>query len=107
MIAGDRQELAQAIQDANALFNNSIEGMDEGQFAIGSKAILQSAIDAAQAAFNSDSLTSQQIDQAIAALYDACMTFESGVVVKHIRVVDALATKETKYLFTNLWLLSK
>ncbi len=107
MIESDRQELAQAIQDANALYQHSIEGVDEGQFAIGSKAILQSAIDAAQLVFNTDSLTSQQIDQAIADLYDACMAFEAGVVVKHIRVVDDQATKETKYLFTNLVLLSK
>lgn len=107
MIENDRQELAQAIQDANALHQNSVEGTDEGQFAIGSKAILQSAIDAAQAAFDSDSLTSQQMEQAIAALHDACMTFEAGAVVNYIRVVDAQATKETKYLFTNLWLLSK
>ncbi|MBN2009757.1 T9SS type A sorting domain-containing protein [candidate division KSB1 bacterium] len=103
----DRTELAQAIQDANALFDNSIEGTDEGQFAIGSKAILQSAIDSAVIVFNNDSSTEEEIEHAIMALHDACMTFESGVVVDHIRVVDAIATKETKYLFTSLWLLSK
>ncbi|MCI0494647.1 T9SS type A sorting domain-containing protein, partial [candidate division KSB1 bacterium] len=106
-IESDRLELAKAIQDANALRNHSVEGVEEGQFAIGSKAILQSAIDVALTAFNSDSLTNKEIDQAIAGLYDACMDFEAGVVVKNIRVVDALATKETKYLFTNLVLLSK
>ena len=46
-IESDRLELAQAIQDANALRNHSVEGAEEGQFAIGSKAILLSAIDAA------------------------------------------------------------
>jgi len=103
----DRSELAQAIQDARALHNNSVEGTGEGQFKIGSKTILQAAIDSAVINFKTDSLTDKEIEQAIAFLHDACMTFESGAVVNHIRVVDAIATKESKYLFTNLVLLSK
>jgi hypothetical protein len=42
-------EFKKALAAANALTNSTIEGMEEGQYAIGSKSILQASINQAQA----------------------------------------------------------
>ena len=95
-------ELETALIQARALYDNSVEGTGEGQFAIGSKAILQTAINDAQVIHDSPTSTQQDIDRAVWDLYDACVIFESGAVVNDIQIIDNLASKETKYLFFNL-----
>ncbi len=95
-------ELEPALTHASALHRNAVEGTEEGQFVNGSKNILHGAIAAAQTIHDSPNSTQHEIDQAVWDLFDACVTFETGAVVNNIRVVDSLATKETKYLFYNL-----
>ena len=101
-VVADLLDLEKAIEDAWALYQNSIEGIEEGQFTPGSKAILKAAIDTAQSFLDSSPTSQDATDQAVWDLYDACVSFETGAVVADIEVVDELATKETKYLFKNL-----
>lgn len=101
-IVSDLIELGIALRHAWALSNHSVEGAEEGQFAIGSKAVLNEAIHKAQAIFDSQPSTQAIADAAAWDLYDACVTFETGVQVAGIQTIDNLATKETKYLFLNL-----
>ncbi len=92
----------QAILDAKALYQNSSEGGEEGEFPQGSKAALQSAIDQAERSLNPPPTNQKAIDLALEALYDACTAFEIQAHVKKMPLVDSLATKETRNLFSNL-----
>ena len=94
--------LEQAIQDAHALYNHSVEGEAEGQFPIGSKQTLMDAITAAEAVFGQEDVTQQQIDDATWDLLDACSTFESNVIGPTLPLVDVNATIQTRYLYLNL-----
>ncbi|MFH5186250.1 NEAT domain-containing protein [Paenibacillus sp. TAB 01] len=49
---GNKTELQTLVDKANAAYNGAVEGTQEGQFAVGSKAVLKSHIDEAQAALN-------------------------------------------------------
>lgn len=93
-----------AIRTAEALLADAVEGAQEGQFAPGAIAALQGAVAAARILMQGDStgLTPADVRAATDALYDACMTFESQVNVAHIAVIDPAATKQTKYLYSNL-----
>lgn len=102
----DRSELEQAIIDATALLNNSEEGSSEGQFAPGSKAVLQSVVDKEQLVLNDETASQLQIDRAVSNLYDACHAFEAKAIVRNISVADQSASKETKYLFSSLMVIS-
>ncbi|MDZ7263201.1 MAG: glycosyl hydrolase, partial [candidate division KSB1 bacterium] len=108
-IVADLSELKAALKAANALFQHSIEGTSEGEFALGSKAIFKTAIDSAQALYDSLPASQDAVDAMVWNLYDACVTFETGAVVKDfpLDIVDDRATKETKYLFLNLDKLAK
>jgi len=102
----DITELGMALTHAQNLYNSSDEGTAEGQFVVGTKAVLQNAIDEAQAVYDLPNPTGEEIETAIWELYDACVDFEIGVVV-NISVIDPLATKKTKYLYANLDFLSE
>ncbi len=102
----DRSELEQAIIDATALLNNSEEGSSEGQLAPGSKAVLQSVVDKEQLVLNDETASQLQIDRAVSNLYDACHAFEAKAIVRNISVADQSASKETKYLFSSLMVIS-
>jgi len=102
----DSSELEQAIFEATALLNNAEEGTGEGQFEPGSKAILQSVIGEMELILNDETASRQEIDQAVRRLYNACHEFEAKAIVRNIVVADPQATKETKYLFSNLMSLS-
>ncbi|MCI0493372.1 glycoside hydrolase family 26 protein, partial [candidate division KSB1 bacterium] len=108
-IVADLSELKAALKAANSLYNHSFEGIEEGQFALGSKAILKAVIDSAQALHNSLPSSQENVDAAVWNLYDDCVTFETGAVVKDfpLDIIDDRATKETKYLFLNLSKLAK
>jgi mannan endo-1,4-beta-mannosidase len=95
-------ELDSAIVKANALVNNSTEGEGEGQFAVGSKALLQTAIAAAVTFRSSTPLNQTAIDIAVENLYDACTNLEKTVHALEVGICDSMATKETRYLYQNL-----
>jgi GH43 family beta-xylosidase len=74
----DKEALNTLIAQSQAAVNAAVEGSAPGQYPVGSKAIMQAAIDAAKAV--SDSATSQAvIDQAVSTLNQALQTFKSAV----------------------------
>jgi len=98
----DVTELERLIGDANALYNNSVEGVEEGQFESGSKAVLSEAISSARNILARTDLTNSIVDSTVWALADACVNFEIGVQATDMGLIDPLATKQTKYLYINL-----
>ncbi|MBN1408475.1 MAG: T9SS type A sorting domain-containing protein [Calditrichaceae bacterium] len=98
----DKSKLEALIINANALYDNAIEGSGEGEFEPGSKTTLKSYISAAENFIDRADITMNMIDSTIWVLADACVTFETGVNASDIGLIDPLATKETKYLYVNL-----
>jgi len=98
----DITALERLINDAEALFNNAIEGTEEGQFEPGSKSVLWAEIQSAQQVLEKPDVNNTMLDSTVWVLADACVTFETGVKAADIGLIDPLATKETKYLFINL-----
>lgn len=98
----DISQLERAINAAQALYQNSTEGDQEGQFPTGSKSQLQAAIHQAQAVFNQEEVSQQELDQATWDLYDACARFEASVNGPAVPLVDPKATLQTRYLYLNL-----
>ena len=64
----DKSLLNATITSAQAKYDAAVEGSGDGLYVIGSKAQLQSAIDAAKAAANNSNATQQQVDSAKTAL---------------------------------------
>lgn len=98
----DWSELDSAIVSANALFNNSTEGEGEGQFAVGSKGGLQTAINSAVTFRLSTPANQTIIDNTVENLYNACIDLEKSVNAIEVGIFDSIATKETRYLYQNL-----
>ncbi|MFD2170464.1 S-layer homology domain-containing protein [Tumebacillus lipolyticus] len=67
--------LSAAIVNAQSLHDDAVEGGAPGEYPVGSKAILQAAIDAAKAVKNDALATQEQVDAALTALYDATDEF--------------------------------
>ncbi|TNJ46008.1 FIVAR domain-containing protein [Tamlana fucoidanivorans] len=82
-IVGDADftELNNAIASAQALLDSAVEGTNNGEYAVGSKAVLQDAIDTAQTAANNQAANQADIDQALDVLNQAIANFEAGKVV--------------------------
>ncbi|NOZ61693.1 MAG: T9SS type A sorting domain-containing protein, partial [Calditrichaeota bacterium] len=99
-------ELQKAIQAASALLASTVEGNEEGQFAPGSKMILQNEISAAELLLSNAEVTQQQVNDAVWDLYDACVNYEINVNSIKPGIFDSAATQKTRYLFANLDFLS-
>ena len=69
------------ITAAQTLHDDATEGASDGMYPAGSKATLQSAINAANTVYNNANATQAQVNQAIADLADAVQTFEASIVV--------------------------
>ncbi|NOU98898.1 discoidin domain-containing protein [Paenibacillus planticolens] len=80
----DKSLLNAAIAIAQAKYDAAVEGNEDGLYVTGSKAQLQSAIDAAKAVVNDSNATQQQVDSAKAALEDAILVFESKKITTDI-----------------------
>ena len=79
---GDTTQLSADIVTAQALHDGATEGTALGNYAVGSKTTLQSAIDAAQAVVDADpASTTSEVSQGETDLAAAVSTFESGEVV--------------------------
>ena len=78
-----KADLEKAIGDAQALYNQAVEGIEVGQYPAGTKdRILKQAITVAQAVYNNPSATPEEIAQAIADLNAAIEKFESLVITE-------------------------
>ncbi|MBB3108137.1 uncharacterized protein YjdB/arabinogalactan endo-1,4-beta-galactosidase [Paenibacillus phyllosphaerae] len=76
----DKEALNTAIASAQALHDEAIEGSANGQYPAGSKAVLQSAIEAALAVADNEASTQAMVNDAIAALESAVETFVQSVI---------------------------
>ncbi|NOU70363.1 hypothetical protein GC098_02745 [Paenibacillus sp. LMG 31458] len=80
----DKALLNATITSAQAKYDAAVEGNGDGLYAIGSKAQLQSAINAAKAAANNSNATQQQVDSAKAALEAAIQVFETKRITANV-----------------------
>ena len=83
-------EINDVISNAQTLHDGAVEGTEIGQYAVGSKAILQSAIDAAQAVVDNQDATQALIDSAKTNLDTAVAAFEAGLVFGPDRDITVL-----------------
>lgn len=91
MKAGDTTALISAIEKATILHVNTMEGTGIGQYAVGSKAVLKNAIDAAQLKVdNVASKTAQQLADAEATFKILVDTFENSKVVALTGLVNVI-----------------
>ena len=74
----DTSALSAAITSAQTLHDGATEGTDPGEYAVGSKATLQSAIDVAASITSAEDQT--VVDAAVVTLNDAVADFEASVV---------------------------
>ncbi|WP_246293904.1 discoidin domain-containing protein [Paenibacillus planticolens] len=86
----DKSLLNMAIANAQAKYDAAVEGNEDGLYAIGSKAQLQSAIDAAKVAVNDSNATQQQVDSAKDALEAAVQVFDSKRISTNINGVGGV-----------------
>lgn len=76
----DAESLQDAIDDAQALHDDATEGTASGNYAIGSKATLQAAINAAQLVYNNATSTLADLENAKITLANAVAAFEAKLV---------------------------
>ena len=77
----NKTALADSITAAEALLAGATEGTAPGNYVVGSKAILQTTIDAVQVIYDSPTSTQANIDAAVVNLHNAMNTFRGSVVV--------------------------
>ncbi len=78
----DRSVLEALIASALAAHDAAVEGNRVGQYLVGSKRILESAIHAAQAVFMNPDATEEALQQAYTALNTALQTFNAAKIVE-------------------------
>ena len=77
----DFSTLTTAISMAQAKYDGATEGTELGQYAVGSKLILETAITAAQTIVDLGTATAEEVAQAVTTLNNAVNTFEEGEVL--------------------------
>lgn len=95
-------KLQKAISDAANLLSSTVEGSGERKFLIGSKSILNKAVNSAQKILDLSDSSEELLNKTVWNLYHACTTYETKCNVNNFSNVDKSATKETKYLYKNL-----
>ncbi|MFD0616116.1 endonuclease/exonuclease/phosphatase family protein [Paenibacillus sp. GCM10027629] len=86
----DKSGLNAAITSAQTKHDAAVEGNENGLYAKGSKAQLQSAIDAAKATANDSNVTQQQVDTAKSLLEAAIQVFESKKISADVNGKDGI-----------------
>lgn len=76
-VPGDNTDLVALIAEAQDLHDNAVEGTSVGFYQVGSKAELQTVIDAAEVVADNEASTQPQIDGAYASLEAAVTAFEA------------------------------
>ncbi len=82
VVESDKTALIAAINEAEALLNNTERGILQGQAPVHAHAALQAAVNAAKAVRDDVSATQQEVDDAAAALQQAMDDFENEVVTE-------------------------
>ncbi|MBP1966677.1 beta-galactosidase [Paenibacillus aceris] len=86
----DTTALSALIANAQGQHDAAVEGMGAGQYPVGSKATLQSAIDSAKAVLANTAATQADITQAVNNLTAALQTFTNLIVVVDTTALSAL-----------------
>lgn len=103
-----KDDLINVIHIAELLNSNSPEGSGEGQFPADAKTTFTDAIASAKAIVDNATVIDLVINKAIVDLQNNMGIFEGTVnVTTTLSIVDAKATKATKYLLENLSFLGK
>jgi hypothetical protein len=76
----DKTALQDTITVAQSLYNGTVEGTKPGQYEVGSKADLQTAIDAGNGVVADASVTQQQVTSATANVHAAIETYKSHLI---------------------------
>jgi alpha-L-arabinofuranosidase len=77
----DKTALNRELAVAQALHAAAVEGTKPGQYPVGSKAVLQAAISAGEAAAASGTITQHEVDEALEQLLAAVQAFRSQLIV--------------------------
>lgn len=94
----NRSALETALNEANTLYADAVEGAGNGQYQVGSKAVFYSAIADAQSAYDNTSVSQEQIDQATTMLNAAIATFKKAVItVDKTKLNTSIATANSLY----------
>lgn len=78
----DKTELNAAIAAAIILHDDAVEGKLAGEYQVGSKSALKSAIDLAQSVADDETATATEVANAITALANAVTTFEGKIIAE-------------------------
>ncbi|MCQ2607057.1 MAG: glycosyl hydrolase family 8 [Bacteroidales bacterium] len=76
----NKSSLTFAITNANTLYNGAVEGIEKGNYPVGSKATLMTAITTAQAVESNASASQTEVDAAKAALTKAVDAFKASMI---------------------------
>ncbi|RED56256.1 X2-like carbohydrate binding domain-containing protein [Cohnella lupini] len=94
----DPTALLAAIQSAQSLHDSAVEGEIQGQYPAGSKAVLNTAINAARAIANEEASTQTDVDTALAGLNAAVQTFIQSVIgINKMALNTAITNAEQLY----------
>lgn len=94
----NRTALQTAITDATTLVSSAVEGQGDGQYAAGSKATLNSAIETAQGVYDNLSSSQSQVDAATSTLRTAITAFQNAkITVSKTSLTAAIATANATY----------
>ncbi|MBB6635805.1 S-layer homology domain-containing protein [Cohnella thailandensis] len=97
-IVVEKYQLTNAIREAQDEHDAAEEGEANGQYAVGAKADLQAAINAAQDVLDDTGATQAKVDEAVSALEAALDEFYSRVIVVNTSTLEA-AVEEAQSLF--------
>ncbi|MFW5850694.1 MAG: glycosyl hydrolase family 8 [Bacteroidota bacterium] len=76
----DKDALESIISSAESAYSNAVEGSADGEYEVGSKADLQTAIDAAQIVFDDGTATQTEVNQALSDMETALDVFQSRLI---------------------------
>mgnify|MGYP000997821631 CR=1 FL=1 len=96
----DTRKLEKSIQNAIDKYMNSTEGSELGQYEIGSRALLETAIDCAQTVLlNVDDLSQQEVDRTVGELEKAVAIFDDSIITEYrILINDEFDNYDKIYL---------
>jgi len=83
----DKSILSNLVSESNTLYNEAVEGDQEGEYAIGSKAVFKTAIDSAEAVLADTTVLQTGINEGVKELIQAMVLFRAGMVPVKPRTV--------------------
>ncbi|MFO7933451.1 MAG: T9SS type A sorting domain-containing protein [Bacteroidales bacterium] len=79
-VSVDKSILGNLVSESGILHGEAVEGEQEGEYAIGSKAVFKTAIDSAEAVLADTTVSQPEINEAVQELVQAMVRFKAGMV---------------------------